>query len=112
VAAEALLSSRIEDPWNEQTLPDAIHRRIFAAVDGIPESYRPILLDSLQKVVTARKSEDVLSLFAAFLHESRRGLPTPEDVIPSWSEEGERLARRHLSVFLCIHVSTDAFSEN
>jgi len=99
VAAEALLSPRIEDSWDNQTMPEAIHQKIFTAVETIPKRYHPILMSSLQKVAATPISVDTLPLLAALLYESRNGLPGPEEVISSWNEIGEGLASRHLSAF-------------
>jgi hypothetical protein len=98
-AAEALLSPRIADPWDKQATSEAIYQRVFTAAETIPQRYLPLLVTSLQKVGNNTKFEDGLPLLAALLQESRLDLPSPEQLIPSWKETGESLARRHLSCF-------------
>jgi GTPase SAR1 family protein len=105
VAAEALLSSRIEPLWGKGIVPEAIHRKIFAAIEVIPSRYHPLLIGSLQKAAASSKSEDALALLVALLYESSSDLPRPAEVIPSWDKEGSRLACRHLSTFYAFWFS-------
>jgi len=107
--ANALLSGRVEDLWEKQTMPETTHQKMLTAVEGIPTSYHDLFVGSLRRIGAAPKSEDTLPLLAALLYESVVIFPRFEDLIPGWNEMGETLARRHLSVFYA-YSSSQAIS--
>jgi hypothetical protein len=104
-AVEALLSPSLADPWSKDESAEVTHQKIFAAIRGIPSQCVDLLVESLRRAAVMEGTEDTVALIAAFHFEARMALPPLEEIVPSWGDVGQGLARRHLSIFYAYALS-------